>query len=69
MLNISFSQFDNSILSNIIESVMFPFLNTKLEFSAEADAHKVIHVGLTQLSSVISAAKAVHSIQMRSKQS
>jgi len=29
--------------------VVFPFLNTKMDFSGEAEAHKVIHTGIDEI--------------------
>ncbi|KAF8532743.1 hypothetical protein JB92DRAFT_2687030 [Gautieria morchelliformis] len=40
------------------EIVVFPFLNKKLDFSQEIEAHKIIHAGLDELLATIRAAKA-----------
>ena len=37
--------------------MVFPFLNTKLDFSQEIEAHKIIHAGLDELLAAIRAAK------------
>jgi hypothetical protein len=37
---------------------VFPFLNKKLDFSPELEAHKVIHAGLDELLATIRASKA-----------
>jgi len=42
---------------NKLERVVFPFFNTKLNFSQEIEAHKTIHAGLDELLATIRAAK------------
>jgi len=40
------------------EEVVFPFLNTKMDFSGEAEAHKVIHAALDEITTFVKEVKA-----------
>jgi len=46
---------------DIEEAVLFPFLNTKLDFSSEIDDHKFIHDYLDRLDTLIKEAQVDHS--------
>ena len=40
------------------EEIVFPWLNTKMDFAPEHEAHKVIHAGLDKFNAHVDAAKA-----------
>lgn len=58
-VSISFVVSELLILTVILqEAVVFPFLNTKMDFSNEKKQHEVIHTTLDKLLNMINAAKA-----------
>jgi hypothetical protein len=51
------SYLSTAVLTCIIEHLVFPFLNQKLDFSHEKAQHAVIHAGLDSLAADLRAAK------------
>lgn len=43
------------------EEIVFPFLNQKMDFGPETEAHEAIHKGISDFEAILLEAKADHS--------